>query len=589
MVKIIFFSFILIYSSLIISQQYYSSWETVFEKSGYISTADYNQTMEYFQKLADSSEYADLFSFGVSPQNRELKYLLVTKETKKYWGMDVNMGLRKLSKPVILLINGIHSGEIEGKDASMLLLKEILVTKQEESLLDSLNIIVVPIFSVDGHERKSKYNRINQNGPEEMGWRTTAQNLNLNRDWMKADAPEMQSMLKLVNEWNPDFIIDTHTTDGADYQYTVTYAMEWYRNNFERTSLWLKYNFAPFLESGVMNKGFLIYRYVFLKDWDKGLEEGLIDWPATPRFSTGYFALRNRPVLLVETHMLKPYGERVFATKAVLETALNFVYNNSSKLLELNEEADKRSDYLHEENKYLPLSFSQSDKFTLIKFKGYEYFWDSSAISGAKKIVYTDNKKDFEIKFYDDIIVTDSVKIAKGYYIPAEYSFLKNKLELHGIHPIRLMKDTSIQAIRYKFNDVKFSEAPYEGRQTVTFNYENYEEKVNLTAGSFYVPTNQRTIKIITHLLEPKSADSFVRWGFMNQIFEQKEYYEDYVMEKLAEEMLLNDPELKKDFEEKLKNDEVFRNSSKARLDFFYERSPYPDKQLNVYPILRVE
>ena len=426
MVKIIFFSFILIYSSLLISQQDYSSWETVFEKSGYISTADYNQTMEYFQKLADSSEYADLFSFGVSPQNRELKYLLVTKETKKYWRMDVNIGLRKLSKPLILVINGIHSGEIEGKDASMLLLREILVTKQKESLLDSLNIIVVPIFSVDGHERKSKYNRINQNGPEEMGWRTTAQNLNLNRDWMKADAPEMQSMLKLVNEWNPDFIIDTHTTDGADYQYTVTYAMEWYRNNYERTSLWLKNNFAPFLESGVMNKGFLIYRYVFLKDWDKGLEEGLIDWPATPRFSTGYFALRNRPVLLVETHMLKPYGERVFATKAVLETALNFVYNNSSKLLELNEEADKRPDYLHEENKYLPLSFSQSDKFTLMKFKGYEYFWDSSAISGAKKIVYTDNKKDFEIKFYDDIIVTDSVKIAKGYYIPAEYSFLIN-------------------------------------------------------------------------------------------------------------------------------------------------------------------
>ena len=151
------------------------------------------------------------------------------------------------------------------------------------------------------------------------------------------------------------------------------------------------------------------------------------------------------------------------------------------------------------------------------------------------------------------------------------------------------MKDTSIQAIRYKFNDVKFSETPYEGRQTVTFNYENYEEKVNLTAGSFYVPTNQRTIKIITHLLEPKSADSFVRWGFMNQIFEQKEYYEDYVMEKLAEEMLENDPELRKEFEERLMNDENFKNNTKARLDFFYERSPYPDKQLNVYPILRIE
>ncbi len=565
-------------------------WITYFEKSGFVSTPSYTETMEYFQKLADSSEFAELLIFGVSPQNKEMKYLLVSRENLKELEVPQSESLiRKLSRPVVLIINGIHSGEIEGKDASMLLLREILITKEKEYLLDSLNLIVVPIFNVDGHERKGKYNRINQNGPEEMGWRTTAQNLNLNRDWMKADAPEMQSMLKLVNEWNPDFIIDTHTTDGADYQYTVTYAMEWYRNNYNRTSLWLKNKFAPFLESEVTNKGFLIYRYVFLKDWDKGLEEGLIDWPATPRFSTGYFALQNRPVLLVETHMLKPYGERVFATKEVLKTTLNFIYNNPSKLLELNEEADKQAGYLDEENEYLPLIFSRSDKFTLMKFNGYEYFWDSSAISGAKKIVYTDIKKDFEIKFYDDVMVTDSVKIAKGYYIPAEYSLLINKLELHGIHPIRLMKDTSIQATRYKFSDVKFSETPYEGRQIATFNYDNYEETVNLSAGSFYVPTNQRTIKIITHLLEPKSADSFVRWGFMNQIFEQKEYYEDYVMEKLADEMLANDPSLKKEFEEKLKADESFRKNPKARLDFFYDRSPYPDKQLNVYPILRVD
>ena len=590
MMKFLFIIVAFVLSVQSIAQQSGKDWETIFEKSGFVSTADYEQTMEYFQNLADNSEYADLLTFGVSPQGRELKYLLVTNENLRDEKMSPQSRKRELVKPTILIINGIHSGEIEGKDASMILLREILITKEKEYLLDSINIIVVPIFSIDGHERKSKYNRINQNGPEEMGWRTTAQNLNLNRDWMKADSPEMQAMLMLINEWDPDFVIDTHTTNGADYQYTVTYSVEWSKNIYSKTADWLGKKFAPFLENGVEEKGFPIFPYIYLKKWDKGLDAGLIYWPATPRFSSGYFALQNRPMLLVETHMLKPYKDRVYSTKAVLETTMEFIFNNSTKLIELNREADQQTTKLYEENKYLPIAFSNTDKYEMLNFKGYDYYWDSSEVSGTKKLVYTKNKKDFEVKYFDDIIVTDSIKVAKGYYIPPEYSFLVDRLKLHGIDPSFILSENrKVLVTRYKFNNVKFSETPYEGRQTVTFNYETYVEKVNIPEGSCFYSTNQRVARILTHLLEPKSSDSFVQWGFMNQIFEQKEYYEDYVMEKLAEEMLKNDPELKKEFEEKLKSDETFRNSSKARLDFFYERSPYPDKQLNVYPIMRVE
>jgi murein tripeptide amidase MpaA len=562
-----------------------TGWETVFENSGFISTADYQQSMDYFQKLSDYSEYAELYSFGSSPQGRELKYLLVTKEK-----INVQNEQMKLSKPIVFIINGIHSGEIEGKDASMLLLREILITKEKEYLLDSLNIIVIPIFSVDGHERKSKFNRINQNGPEEMGWRTTAQNLNLNRDWMKADAPEMQAMLKLVNEWDPDFIIDTHTTNGADYQYTVTYSVEWSKNMYQQTADWLGKKFAPFLENRVEEKGFLIYPYVYLKNWDKGLDEGLIYWPSTPRFSSGYFALKNRPMLLVETHMLKPYKDRVFVTKAVLETTMQFIFDNSTKLRELNREADEQTSRLYEDGKYLPITFSNTDKYEMMNFKGYEYYWDSSSVSGIHRLVYTNNKKEFEVKYFTDVIIVDSIKVAKGYYILPEYSFLAEKLISQGIYPTLLLSENKNEMVtKYKFKDVKLSKTSYEGRQTVTFSYDTYSEEVIIPSGSYLFLTDQRSTRILTHLLEPKSADSFVQWGFMNQIFEQKEYYEDYVMEKLAEEMLKNNPELKKEFEEKLKSDEAFRNSSKARLDFFYDRSPYPDKQLNVYPILRIE
>jgi|WetSurSiteA1Bulk_404760.scaffolds.fasta_scaffold04216_3 hypothetical protein len=585
MIKIILIAITFLLFSQIFAQSVEDDWKTIFEKSGFVSTADYDQTMRYFQSLANNSDYAEFLTFGLSPQGRELKYLLVTKESK----ITVPPG-KELFKPNILIINGIHSGEIEGKDASMLLMKEILITKEKEYLLDSINIIVVPIFNVDGHERKSKYNRVNQNGPEEMGWRPTAQNLNLNRDWMKADTPEMQAMLKLVNRYNPDFAVDTHTTDGADYQYTVTYSVEWSKNIYKPMGDWLGNEFAPYLEKEVDEKGFLIYPYVYLKNWDKGLDEGLIYWPSSPRFSSGYFATRKRPMLLVETHMMKPYKDRVFSTKAVLEITMHFIFDNSTKLRELNNEADEQTSKLYEDGKYLPVTFSNSEKFELMNFKGIEYYWDSSEVSGTQKLVYTNIKKDFEVKYYNDVIITDSIKMAKGYYIPPEYSFLVDKLKLQGIYPDLLLSESKEELVtRYKFKDVKFSATSYESRQTVTFNCIPYKDEVTIPKGSYYYSTDQPTSKILTHLLEPKSQDSFVQWGFMNQIFEQKEYYEDYVMEKLAEEMLKNNLELKKEFEEKLKNDEAFRNNPRARLDFFYERSPYPDKQLNVYPILRIE
>jgi murein tripeptide amidase MpaA len=338
MIKLFTLVILLLSVNQILSQQTDQDWETIFENSRFISTADYQQTMDYFQNLADNSEFADLLQFGVSPQGRELKYLLVTKEK-----INMQNELIKLSKPIVFIINGIHSGEIEGKDASMILMREILINKEKEYLLDSINIIVVPIFSVDGHERKSKYNRINQNGPEKMGWRTSAQNLNLNRDWMKADAPEMQAMLKLFNQYLPDFVLDTHTTDGADYQYTVTYSVEWSKNMYKQSADWLGEKFVPYLENEVEEQGFLIFPYTYLKDWDKGLDEGLIYWPGTPRFSSGYFALQNRPMLLVETHMLKPYKDRVYSTKAVLETTLEFVFNHSTGLIGLNKDADKQT------------------------------------------------------------------------------------------------------------------------------------------------------------------------------------------------------------------------------------------------------
>ena len=578
------FLFVLLMFSISFSQDK-NDWQTYFEKSGYLETPRYAETMEYFRKLADYSDVAEMIKFGVSPQGRDLNCLVVSND-KAFKPEDA----KATGKPVILIINGIHSGEIEGKDASMILLREILVTKEKEKMLDNVILLVIPVFSVDGHERFGKYNRINQNGPEEMGWRTTAQNLNLNRDWMKADAPEMKAMLKLFSSWLPDFIIDNHTTDGADYLYVMTFGIEYFKNSYSETELMLRSKFAPFLYEKMNQTGFLSHGYVWLKDWVKGLDSGITEGPGAPRFSTGYAAIQNRPALLVETHMLKPYKERVFSTKVAMEAVIEFCSDNKVEIIELNGKADRNSIInLLEKKEKLPVGFKVSGKSVKTPFKGVKYYKEKSEISGAEKIVYTEEKENLVLDLFNDVQIVKEVSVPNLYIIPSEWSLIVETMRLHGVKVDTLKEDKIFDVKRYRFSDIKFEEKPFEGRNRVSFTINEYYEKRKIPAGSYIVSTDQRTIKVIVNLLEPEAEDSFIKWGFFNAIFEQKEYFEAYVMEKISQEMIKKDPQLKKEFDEKLSLDEKFKNDPNARLNFFYERSPYYDSQLNVYPVMKVE
>lgn len=558
-------------------------WETLFEKSNFLSSPSYSETMDYFKRLENHSPFARMISIGKSPQERDIYSIIVSKE--KYF---TPIEAKKSGKPIVLITCGIHSGEIEGKDAGMLLLREILVTKEKEKYLDNAILLFVPIFSVDGHERSSKYNRINQNGPTEMGWRTTAQNLNLNRDWVKADAPEMQALLKFFNEWLPDFFIDSHTTNGADYQYTITYGIEKFRTLYGGLSKEVTTSFIPYMEKRMNESGFLIAPYVGFKDGV--LEKGIVDWASPPRFSNGYAAYQNRMGLLVETHMLKPFKERVFSTKAMFEIVLEYVNKNASKLVALNKEADEMSiKNFTIDKEFFPISLKGTDETEPFIFKGIKFIKDSSEISGTTRITYTDEPFDLEIPFYNKTQVIDSVRVPKRYIIPKEWELIVDRLKLHGVKVEKFNNSEEIKVTRYKFKDVKFQQNPYEGRHLVNADYDTFSETIMVNQGDYFVSTNQRAIRIITTALEPKSSDSFLRWGFMNSIFERKEYFEGYVMEKLAPKMIEENPELKIEFEKKLESDEQFRKNPYARLSFFYERSPYYDKNLNLYPIMMVE
>lgn len=580
--KIQILIFLNLFSCNIIIAQNQNPWQTIFEKSNYLSTSDYSQTINYFQNLADNSEIATLLTFGISPQGRELKLLVVSKNK-----IFDPIQAKKSNDVIILINNGIHSGEIEGKDASMLLLREILIDKQKENLLDHVILLIVPIFNVDGHERKSSFNRINQNGPSEMGWRTTAQNYNLNRDFTKADSPEMKAFLKLFNNWLPDIFIDTHTTDGADYQYTITYGITKHQEIPPNTRNLVNEELIPFFEKDVKEAGFLISPYIDFVDGD--LNKGITDWISGPRFSHGYAGVRNRIGLLIETHMLKPYKDRVFSTKALLESVISFCNKNFVRIKEISRQADEFviNNYFNLKKPY-PLKFEIIKEPDYFLFKGFERINPFSKIAGSIIPKYTDKKIELTIPYFNKDKIIDSVYLPKAYIIPKEWYKLKEILELHGVKVEKLTESEKVFVEQYKFNKVTFAKQPYEGRLIPTYEYEIFNDSIYTKIGDYLIPINQQSLGIIAYLLEPKSDDSFIKWGLMNTIFERKEYFEAYSMEPIAQKMFDTSEQLRTEFQNKIMYDSTFAKSPRERLNFFYERSPYYDDRLNKYPILRV-
>jgi hypothetical protein len=559
-----------------------SGWVTRFETSDFQESPRYDETMAYFRRLADHTGLAEMISFGRSPQGRELVCLVVAGG-KEFTPEEAQAS----GKAIVLIQNGIHAGEIEGKDACMLLLREMLVTKAKAGLLEHLILLVIPILNVDGHERISPFNRLNQLGPREMGWRTTSQNLNLNRDYMKADTLEMQALLKLYSRWLPDLTLDNHTTNGADYQYHITYGIERHDHIDPDLSAWAGEKFLPYVVSRVEQDGFLTAAYVELKG--KELEEGILAQPALPRFSTGYAALQNRVCVLVETHSLKPFENRVHSTKAFNTAALEYVNAHHQVVKELSRSADEETlRKFRDEKTPLPLEFAAADDFELLRFKGFEILEEESPITGTNIVRYTDRKAAFDVPLYNKCMVKEQVGVPYAYLIPGEFNDIIARIRLHGIAVGSTVSAVTLQVRRYKLTDVRFASRSYEGRQRVECDVKTFREEVTVPPGTAIVFTQQRTLRVIVNLLEPRGPDSYLRWGFFNAFLERKEYAEPFIMDPIARQMMERDHRLKREFLDLLANDAEFNDDPDARLDFFYQRSVYFDKGENVYPIMRV-
>ncbi len=561
-------------------------WQTLAESTNYQQTWRYNETIEFAKKLDKASDLITYTNFGKSGEGREIPLLIVAKN--KAFTPEL---ARKQSKAIVFIQAGIHAGEIDGKDAGFALIRDIAITKTRLDLLDNVVIIFCPIYNVDGHENWSAFNRINQNGPSEMGFRANSRNQNLNRDYMKADEPETRSFLRLWNTWQPDFFFDLHVTNGADYRYNVTYEYAHHNEMNPMLKDWMKDNFDKKVVPNMEKEGNVVTNY--LEFAGREVANGIRTFIPTPRFATGYTPLRNRIGLLVETHSLKPYKSRVRGTYDLLRYTIEEIGRDKNSLLKTNQNADlvakfEQKEYIiNESNKKFPLSQTLTDKSVDFAFKGVEYSWQDSEISGGKKVVYGTKPLDITIKKYDEAKIVESVTVPIAYIIPPQWKDVIERLELHDIKYERLKANKEFEVESYKLTEPKFATNSFEGRITLQTKPVVITEKRLFIKDSVIVRLNQTSAQIAIHLLEPNAPDSLVYWGFFNSIFEQKEYFSDYIMEKIASEMLVKDENLRTEFTEKLK-DEKFAKSPRARLNFFYERSPYARERLGIYPVGRV-
>ena len=530
--------------------------------------------------------------FGRSAEGRPMRALLAARADPR-------------PLPLLMLQGGIHPGESDGKDAGFIALRELLSGSVAPGLLERVAILFVPAFNLDGHERVGRWNRPNQNGPEETGWRTTAQNLNLNRDYAKADSPEMRALLGLIRTWDPLVCADLHVTDGANFQPDISLQAEPLNQGDPRLcSAGRELRdalIAKLTAQGSMPLPF----YPDLAASDDPAS-GFLLTVYSPRFSTGYFPQRNRFTVLVETHSWKDYATRVRLTRDTIIALAQLMSEHGTTWQELTREADAAAARLAGTEVVLDYSSGWREPAggghggpagaggtTLIDFPGYAYTREVSPISGEPVTVYDPSRPEiWHVPFRDQVSPALVVRAPLGgYVVPCAWAAkIGARLAVHGIHfePVR----TACSAVRveaFRATQANFATAPFEGRMRVQLTGAWRRESHDIAAGALFVPIAQPGARLLMHLLEPQAPDSFAAWGFFNAHFEPKEYMEPYVAESVAHTLLAETPGLQEEFDRRLKDDPAFAANPRARLEFFLRRHSSWDSQLNLYPVFRVD
>ncbi len=551
--------------------------ETRFEKSGGKETGTYEEVIDFYTQLAESSGKVSLEEFRKTDSGKPL-HLVIYSPSEEFDFED----LRKKNS-IILINNGIHPGESDGIDATMMLFRDLA----GDSIAAPKNTVLatIPIYNVGGALNRNSNSRTNQNGPAEYGFRGNARNYDLNRDFIKADTRNTRSFYEIFHHVKPDIFIDNHVSNGADYQYTLTHLFTQHNKLGGELGNYLNEQIMPALEDSLAKKDWDITPYVNV--FNEVPEEGFSQFNDLPRYSTGYTTLWNTIGMMVETHMLKPYPKRVKGTYELMRSMVGIAEKDRERMKDLRNRASRK--YLTD--RWYPINYKPDmENPSKRNFKGYEGEMIASEVTGGERLKY-DTQKPFtkEVDYYDNFIAEDTIEIPRAYIVPQGWWQVTDLLKLNQIKLEPLARDTTLYVETYRIEDFKTGEQAYEGH------YKHSETRVSKTMdsvefrkGDFVVKTFQEGARYLIETLEPEAPDSFFNWNFFDTVLQQKEGFSPYVFEDIAKNMLDENPELKERFEEKKNSDTDFSNNWYAQLDWLHKQSKHYEEAHLRYPIFRM-
>lgn len=560
---------LLVYPFLFFAQ----TLKTPYEKGNGNTTPTYQEMLSFYEELDAKHKTLQIKTYGPTDSGEPLKVVFYDAKSK----------FNLKDKPVILINNGIHPGEPDGIDASMLMLRDLAEKRIE--IPENIIIAVIQSYNIGGMLNRGKFSRANQNGPEAYGFRGNARNYDLNRDFIKADTKNTESFQELFNALRPIYFIDNHVSNGADYQYALTYIT----TNKQR----LGSSLGDFQENELNREVFAKLReknidvIPYVNVWGKPVEKGYEQFMDSPRYATGYTSLFNVMGQVVETHMLKPYDKRVEVTYENMIATVGYIDRNIPKIKALTQ---KNRALFNPGKKYTLNWKLDSSQVRLMEFKGFESGMKPSAISGKPRLYYDRNQPyTRQIPFYHTYVSTKDITIPRYYIIPKSEAKVIGHLKRNAIILKPIRKDSAATVQVYHISDFKTQQRPYEGH------YPHYQtvvtkktENVKISAGDFLVSTDQSGVKYLLETLEPEAVDSFFNWNFFDAILSQKEYYSPYVFEDTAAELLKSNKALKTAFEMEKALDEKLSNDGAAQLEYIYRNSEYFEKSYMRYPIYRI-
>ena len=556
---------ILFSSNLLFSQDF----KTPYEKGNGNQTTTYEEMVKYYNDLDQNFETISIENTGKDDNGEPIKVVVFNNTKSK-------------KNPVILINNGIHPGEPDGIDATMMLMRDLVTGKINTN---NLRIAAIQCYNISGMLRRGSFSRANQNGPEEYGFRGNTRNFDLNRDFIKNDTENAKSFQQIFQAFKPIYFIDNHVSNGADYQYLFTYISTNKERLGKKLGDYFNQKMQPQILREIEKKGILSTPYVNIHG--DSPDDGFPAFMDSPRYATGYTTLFNTLGTVAETHMLKPYKDRVNATYEYMLSSINDAEKNVAEIQKLMSESFTE---LQPGKKY-PIQWKiDSTKFQLIDFKGFEAEKKTSEVSGKPRLFY-DRTKPFtrKVKFFNEYKPTKEITIPSYYVIPKSENKVIEFLTRNNIKIQPISKDSLMNVEVYKVADFKTVKNPYEGH------YLHYDTKVNkenknvkFRKGDYLVSTKQEGVKYLLETLEPEATDSFFNWNFFDAILGQKEYFSDYVFEDTAAELLKKNPQLKSEFEKKKAADKKFAEDGNAQLDWVYKNSEYYEGSVGLYPIYRI-